>query len=88
MVLEIFSSLDDSVIMLDDEKKGLSSTACDLLKGVCFTAVPPSERAGFFWEGVTCTSKFLPLETELKPQISVRNLRCISTVPSCTQIYL
>lgn len=51
MVLEIFSSLDDSIIMLDDEKKGLSSTAHGLLGGVCFTAVPPSERGGCFLGG-------------------------------------
>lgn len=76
LVLEIFSSLDDFIIMLDDEKKGLYSMAHGLLRGVCFTAVPPSEAV--FWEGVTCTSNFLPLEMELRPQISILNLRCIS----------
>lgn len=73
-----FSSLDDSIVLLDEEKKGLSSAARGLLRGLCFTAVPPSERAVVFWESITCTSNFLPLKTELKPWISILNLRFIS----------
>lgn len=50
--------------MVDDEETGLSSPACGLLGGACFTVPTPSKQGLLSGEGVTGTSVFLTLWRE------------------------